>query len=56
MSKADIQTFLDVNRASDLVVDMVMHKGSQDIFLEGIKLGIVLLDEGNEVVQVRGLQ
>ncbi|XP_065845559.1 inositol 1,4,5-trisphosphate-gated calcium channel ITPR1-like isoform X2 [Oscarella lobularis] len=51
MSKADIQTFLDVNRASDLVVDMVMHKGSQDIFLEGIKLGIVLLDEGNEVVQ-----
>eukprot|EP00118_Oscarella_pearsei_P014018 m.117174 g.117174 ORF g.117174 m.117174 type:complete len:2678 (+) comp37607_c0_seq1:123-8156(+) len=51
MTKEEIQTFLDLNKASDLIVDMIMHKGSQDVFLEGVKLGIVLLDEGNEIVQ-----
>ena len=51
-SKREIQNYLDYCKASDLVINLIMHRPGQEVFLESIKLGIVLLDEGNEVVQV----
>jgi inositol 1,4,5-triphosphate receptor type 1 len=51
-SKREIQNYLDYCKASDLVINLIMHRPAQEVFLESIKLGIVILDEGNEVVQV----
>ncbi|OQV23241.1 Inositol 1,4,5-trisphosphate receptor type 1 [Hypsibius exemplaris] len=46
-----IQTHLNEKGASDLVVDLIMKKGSDAVFKASIELGIALLDGGNSVVQ-----
>ncbi len=52
MNLADVQNYLDREGASDLVVDLIINKGSSRIFLDIVELGIALLEGGNGNVQV----
>ncbi|GBP00154.1 Inositol 1,4,5-trisphosphate receptor [Eumeta japonica] len=49
---AQVQTHLDKEGASDLVVELVMNSTNRPaIFLEAIQLGIALLEGGNPTIQ-----
>lgn len=48
----DMQCLMDVNGATDLVIDLIMSEPSPNIFLECIQLAIALLNGGNGAVQV----
>ena len=48
----DMQCMMDLNGATDLVIDLIMAAPSPNIFLESIQLAIALLDGGNGTVQV----
>uniref|UniRef100_A0A5S6QTU2 Inositol 1,4,5-trisphosphate receptor n=1 Tax=Trichuris muris TaxID=70415 RepID=A0A5S6QTU2_TRIMR len=48
---AKVQRCLNAAGASDLVVDLIVHCTSEDIFIGAIELGKTLLEGGNEVVQ-----
>lgn len=54
MSLTVIQTKLDTEGASDLVVDLIVCSHSQKIFQDVLELGIALLQGGNTTVQVGG--
>lgn len=48
----EVQTHLDREGASDLVVELVIKSGnSPPIFVEAVELGIALLEGGNTVIQ-----
>ncbi|XP_066920904.1 inositol 1,4,5-trisphosphate-gated calcium channel ITPR1-like isoform X2 [Clytia hemisphaerica] len=47
----DMQCMMDINGATDLVIDLIMADPSPNIFLECIQLAISLLDGGNGTVQ-----
>ena len=49
----DMQCMMDVNGATDLVIDLIMADPSPNVFLECIQLAISLLEGGNGSVQVR---
>ncbi|PAA74143.1 hypothetical protein BOX15_Mlig001931g6 [Macrostomum lignano] len=51
MSLSDVQAFLDTEGASNLVVDIIIKRPKQRIFLEAVELGIALLEGGNASVQ-----
>uniref|UniRef100_A0A1I8HB83 Inositol 1,4,5-trisphosphate receptor n=1 Tax=Macrostomum lignano TaxID=282301 RepID=A0A1I8HB83_9PLAT len=46
-----IKAFLDTEGASNLVVDIIIKRPNQRIFLEAVELGIALLEGGNASVQ-----
>jgi len=50
----DMQCMMDLNGATDLVIDLIMAEPSPNIFLESIQLAIALLVGGNGAVQVTG--
>jgi len=48
----DVQTHLDHEGASDLVVELVIKSvHSPSIFVEAVELGIALLEGGNPIIQ-----
>ncbi|CAH0562339.1 unnamed protein product [Brassicogethes aeneus] len=48
----EVQTHLDKEKASDLVVELVIKSvNSQSIFNEAVELGIALLEGGNPIIQ-----
>lgn len=48
----DVQTHLDKEGASDLVVELVIKSvHSPSIFSEAVELGIALLEGGNPIIQ-----
>eukprot|EP00055_Hartaetosiga_balthica_P018162 m.129598 g.129598 ORF g.129598 m.129598 type:complete len:2620 (+) comp9461_c1_seq6:133-7992(+) len=45
------QTLLDTNGASELVAELIMHSEDSPTFYEAVRLGIALLEGGNESTQ-----
>ena len=48
----ELQSMLDENGATDLVIDLIIGDHSHAVFLECLHLAIALLEGGNDVVQV----
>uniref|UniRef100_A0A1I8HM54 RYDR_ITPR domain-containing protein n=1 Tax=Macrostomum lignano TaxID=282301 RepID=A0A1I8HM54_9PLAT len=51
MLRRNLLAFLDTEGASNLVVDIIIKRPNQRIFLEAVELGIALLEGGNASVQ-----
>uniref|UniRef100_A0A1I8HQ72 Inositol 1,4,5-trisphosphate receptor n=1 Tax=Macrostomum lignano TaxID=282301 RepID=A0A1I8HQ72_9PLAT len=51
MLRRNLLAFLDTEGASNLVVDIIIKRPKQRIFLEAVELGIALLEGGNASVQ-----
>ncbi|OTF77510.1 hypothetical protein BLA29_005133, partial [Euroglyphus maynei] len=51
MTLHEVQSHLDREGASNLVVELIMSNPSYSIFVESVELGIALLEGGNPVIQ-----
>lgn len=51
MTLANLQSHLDKQGATNLVIELVIKNPSQDIFLKSVELGIALLEGGNSSIQ-----
>lgn len=51
----ELQSMLDENGATDLVIDLIIGEPSHSVFLECLHLAIALLEGGNSAVQVSTL-